>query len=294
MRSRLLPCRGSNDVRPIARPGRRSGLRDRNPEPSTLAKPVLVILAMAMTMALPQPTSASCENLFEAKSSELWFIYNDVYPVPGSFPRTPAVDSLYAADLRAMWDAMAHGLAMAVACQKRIDADTGLAELLTKSPIHLAMTPRGPLRPGPVFDRSRPAPPESVITLFTGLEHDSTALLYSIRLGSFADSVSAARSSARFAWLDALREEAEEWDSTLVLDWKHEDCSIGDSDRPTLFVLPPGASGTGRWEVLSGLIVGRRDANLWLATIRCRGEAKAEVIPIRVTGMVLSHAIPPH
>jgi hypothetical protein len=223
----------------------------------------------------------------------LWFIYNDVYPEPRALPRTPAVDSLLAVEMRSMWDGMARGLAEVVACQRRIDADPRLGALLRESPIYLAMAPGGPLQWAPQLDPDRPPPRDSLIALFGGLAYDSTALLYTIRIGSFADSASARRSSARFPWLKNLREGGDEWDSTMVFNWNHYDCSIGDHDKPTLFVLPANVSETGRWTVLSGLFVGRRDANRWLARIRRRGGAGAEIALIRVTGFVMSLAIPP-
>ncbi len=231
--------------------------------------------------------------MIQAQSRELWFIYNDVLPEYRALPRTPEIDSLYATDLRSMWDAMARGLATAVACQRRIDSDARLAALLRNSPIRLAMDPRNPLRRASDFGRFPPSPSDSLFTLFDGLDRDSTGLLYTIRIGSFADSASTHRLVERFAWLGDLRESGGEWDSTIVLDWTHKACWIGDYERPTLFVLPPGVSGTNRWTVLSGLFVSRRDANRWLTRIRRRGVAAAQVVPIRVTGAVLSRAIRP-
>ncbi len=254
---------------------------------------IFVVLSLVTCLASSRVASASCENLIRAQSRELWFIYNDVYPEYRELPPTPVIDSLFSADQRSMWDAMARGLATAVACQRRINADTRLAALLRQSPIHLAMTPRAPLGRASDLDRNQPSPSDSLFALFGGLDQDSTTLLYTVRVGSLADSTSARRLFARFAWLDDLRQACDPMDSTMVLDWTHESCSIGECERPTLFVLPPSASGTGRWTVLSGLFIGRRDANHWLARIRLRGGAMAEVVPIRVTGAVLSSALPP-
>ncbi len=239
-------------------------------------------LASAIALlAWPRATSASCENMIQAQSRELWFIYNDVYPERAS-----------EGDMRSMWDAMAHGLATAAACQRRINADTRLTAILRRSPIHLAMTPGEPVRRASDLDHGQPSASDSLFAIFDGLAVDSAALLFTVRIGAASDSSLARDLFARFGWLDDMRDDCAPLDSTLVLDWTHESCSIGDCERPTLFMLPPAVSRTGRWTVLSGLFVGRRDANNWLGRIRRRGGSKAEVVSIRVTGAVLSNALP--
>lgn len=255
----------------------------------------LVVATVLIVVGLVSPgtTLASCENMIQAQSRELWFIYGDVYPVRLQWPGTPASESTFVAARRSMWDAMARGLATAVACQRRINSDAKLVALLRHSRIYLAKYGKSAVQRASEADRSLPAAPDSLFDLFGGLDHDSTALLYTIRIGSFVDSVSAHRLVTRFGWLDDLRRNGDEWDSTMVLDWNHQDCSVGDYDRPTLFVLTPVLSGTGRWSVLSGLFVGRRDADHRLLRIRRRGGSGAKVVPIRVTGAVLSRAIPP-
>lgn len=251
-----------------------------------------LIVAIAMLVLPVRESAASCENMIYAQSRELWFVYGDVYPTRRSLPSTPAVESTLVADHRAMWNGMARSLATVAACQRRIDSDPRLKALLRQRRISLAKYGSQPIQRVKDSDDSPPAASDSLLDLFRGLDDDSTAQLYAIRLGSFSDLASAQRCLARFAWLARLRNRCR-WDSTLVMDWNHEDCSVGDCDRPTLFMLPPAVSKTGRWTVLSGLLVARRDADSWLLKVRRRDSPAARVVRIRVTGEVLEAAIPP-
>lgn len=82
------------------------------------------------------------------------------------------------------------------------------------------------------------------------------------------------------------------WDSTLLLDWKHADCSVGDWDRPTLFVLPPESAGNRRFWVLSGLFYARTDVVRARRHIASRFHVPCTLMTLSVTGAVLRNALP--
>ncbi len=235
--------------------------------------------ALAAVAVWAAVAEASCENMLEARSRELRFQYWDVYPTGG-------------AEESVMWRGFARGLATAVSCQRRIEADPALKALLRRSPIWLMMSADHRIRPQSSEDRRAPVPSDSVLSLFRGVDSESVAVMFSIQLASFRTRTAAARGVARFPALERLRGRIE-WDGTAMLDLNHGDCSVGDGDRPSLFILPPGG-GRGRgWGLFSGLYMSRSDAERGLRTIPHRQRVTARVVPLIATGKVLAAVFPP-
>jgi len=83
------------------------------------------------------------------------------------------------------------------------------------------------------------------------------------------------------------------WQSTLVLDWVHRDCNVGDWDRPTLFVVSHRMSGRISYSVMSGLYVDRRDALEVARRLSSEFHTPSRVVPVRLTGSLLRSAFPP-
>ena len=241
---------------------------------------LLRLLLLALCVSVSSPAWGSCENTIRVKSRELLFEYYDVYP--------PPEDS---AALMRMWNGMARGLATAVRCQQRIESDPNLKAKLALEPLYLAMYAGQRLVSASDQDPHLPAAPDSILALFRSLNQDSTVALLSVRLGS---SPNVRRMRALMDDLEELRETEgpEGWDSSLVVDLVHADCSQ-EWDRARLFLLPPHIARVKSYVLMSGLFIYRRDALRVAERIRKQYGAQGKVMSVAVTGALLRIAIPP-
>src|SRR5467141_2904246 len=143
-----------------------------------------------------------------------------------------------------MWDRMALVLVTSARIQREIERDRHLRTILSETPVALQMSPRGSIDILSAPEQMDSACRDSLLSRVRDLKPlgASEVALYSVELAR------SLRASERDKLLQTLRvlvgrRIGTGWQSTLVLDWVHRDCDVGDWDRPTLFVVSHRMSG---------------------------------------------------
>jgi hypothetical protein len=244
-----------------------------------------LVAAAIHLMVVPTPGSASCDATLTARSRFFTFETRETYPAVATD------DSLgrshFEANLSAMWNRLAEGLASAARCQARVERDRTLAVLCERSPCYLRLeAPKAGHAPELAAPGS--AGGDSLLGIFSVLEGDSAAGLYSVLLGSYLRG-SAAESLIASVAIPEEETFATVRDTSLALDIRYDDC-FGESRRPTAFVLPPELTANRQFWFLSGLYVARDDAKRALAWVRREWMVEGRIVKIRATGPVLRRA----
>ena len=235
--------------------------------------------------------SASCENNIAVRGPGFEYHYNDTEPYADKPIGTDAVsDSLYYGSVARLYERLARGLAVAAHIHHTLQpkpANTKQAR--SGEVLRLWEAPTRDLRRY-VPDGSTPtARPDTLVDRLRQGATDSTAVLYTVQIGSFVEESNA---RARVGLLEGLIQPHAPWDSTRIVEWRNSACGNG-SRRPDLFVLAPDEAMGPGYKVLHGLFIDRRDANEALAKVRAQFALPATVIPVRLTGHVLHAALEP-
>jgi len=183
-------------------------------------------------------------------------------------------------DVRRLENArMAHGVAFASACWSALERDHRLRKLASDVPIQVS---RYQDRIG--CDNY----PEEVDATFRRLDRDTVATLYAVHLGSFATRAKAAARLDRWRFLHQ-RDSSARLDSLSAIRWG--EYGEGESWSPDLYLLPPKHGPSGKFDLMFGLLIDRRDANRLARTLAARLGARTRVLPVRVTADVLAIAL---
>ena len=252
---------------------------------------VLGLLVPILLGSWAEFASASCENYIEVRGPGFEYHYNDTEPYADKPIGTDAVsDSLYDESVARLYERLARGLAVAAHIHHTLQpkpANTKQAR--SGEVLRLWEAPTRGLRRYVPDGGTPTARPDTLVDRLRQGAIDSTAVLYTVQIGSFVEKTNA---RARVRLLQDLIQPQAPWDSTRIVEWRNSACGNG-SRRPDLFVLAPDeAAGVG-YKVMHGLFIDRRDANQALTKVRVQFALPATVIPVRVTGRVLHAAIRP-
>ncbi|HEY2923607.1 MAG TPA: hypothetical protein VGJ98_01415 [Candidatus Eisenbacteria bacterium] len=230
--------------------------------------------------------SASCENGLEARSRQFSLVYWDTKPAP--------IGPTHKRKIALMWDRMALALATAARIQRQIEKNRNLRAILSEAPVSLQMSPNGSIEIVSAPDRMTQSLRDSLRSLVSDLKprQASEVSLYSVKM---ARSVRGPEKEMLLRKLRTLAERRTEKasQSSLALDWVHKDCNVGDSDRPTLFVVTSRVAGRTTYSIMSGLYVDRRDALHAARQLSAEFQTPARVVPIRLNGPLLKNVFPP-
>ena len=177
---------------------------------------------------------------------------------------------------------MAHGIAVASQAWQLVQNNPDLRASLSASPIALVRSSKGPLqRSGaPV------AKPDSALARFRYADKSSVARLYTVRVGTYGSKQAAA--TALLKWKSAVQEVAS-GDSLASITWRYRSCA--GARQPIVFILPPGMSASGQYELDVRLLIERKDAEKLAPLLEQRLLTRAEVVSVVVTGSVLYTAL---
>jgi len=250
------------------------------------------LLSLVGLTLFPPSALPSCETEIDTKSRYLSFVAYETHPIAETNDST-GLRSLEI-ELTKMWTRLARGLATAVNCQRRVESDSLLSKVLADAPMSLMSQSGHPIQAVSDIDPHEAAPSDSVLSLFRGMDRDSSAELFTVLLGSFARKSAAESFMVGLGYSpDREYEDSEaEMDTTMIMDIVYSDCSR-EFDRAKFFILPRELTTNGKVWVLSGLFYSRTDAQRSLARHRLSGKRKAQVIQLRFTAPILRCAFPP-
>lgn len=250
------------------------------------------LLSLCYLAFFPPSALSSCEAEIDTRSRCLSFMAYETYPIAATDDSAGLRDQ--EVEISRMWARLARGLASAVNCQRRIEADPPLSKSLAAAPVSLMSSFGRPIQAVSDISPHEAAPSDSTLALFHGLDRDSSAELFTILLGSFGRKSTADSFISKLGCSpDEEEDDSEgEMDTTVVMDIAYTDCSR-EFDRAKLFTLPSELTADGKVQVLSGLFYSRADALHALRRHRLPGKGKGQVIQVRFTGPVLRRAFPP-
>jgi len=250
------------------------------------------LLSITSLAVFPAWASSSCEAEIDTKSRYLSFIAYETRPIAETNDSTGLKNM--EVELTKMWARLARGLATAANCQRRIESDSLLSKVLAGAPISLMSQFGRSIQPVSDTDPHEVAPSDSVLSLFRGMDRDSSAELFTVLLGSFARKPAAESFMVELGYSPDREDEDSdaEMDTTMVMDIAYSDCSR-EFDRARLFILPRELTANGKVWVLSGLFYSRADAQRSLGRHRLPGRRKAQVVQLRFTAPILRSAFPP-
>ena len=237
--------------------------------------------SIAMMLAVG-PVFASCECAVLAQSR--WFTL-DWYDT--------CTSDLFGS--RLMYDRLAHAVAVAASSWEMVGADSSLRASLASGPIELYYS-RGGIEEAPPQwkGRSTGMHPDSIVARFQKAYLPQVATLYSIRLGSFSSERIAKRAYSRWPFPHRRFEtgpvvEPAMRDSLLSVSWQHASCA--GTWLADLFILPPGKSPSGRYDLCFRLLIDAGDAKRIRSLLARRLHLTPPIIRVRTTGEVLRIAI---
>jgi hypothetical protein len=187
---------------------------------------------------------------------------------------------------RQLFQRMAHGVAFASQAWHLVQNNPDLRAGLERGPIDFVHS-----RPGPV--KAQGAVSDSVLARFQRADRTAVAKLYTIRLGSYGSRQAAKNAFAQWRFLRPkagvpITEPALQ-DSSLSVSWEFSSCA--GAWGADLFILPPGLSGGGQYDLDFRLLIDSNDAKKIAKLLEPRLMTRTEVIPVQVTASVLSIAL---
>jgi hypothetical protein len=239
------------------------------------------------------PAFAACQVGIDAVCQWFKLDWHDTGPTAASNDLEKTLNEV---QRRQTVEHLARGLAFASQCWNLIGNNPDLRAQLDKVPIAITHGDSGAIEI--VRWNREPAPgseaplPDSLVTRIRRADRAAVGTFYTVRLGSYGSRQAVQSAALQWSFLrqgDTPSTEPALAESQLHMNWRYRSCL--DAWDPDLFALPPALSESGKYDLDFRLVVDPRDASELAAILEKRLMTRTEVVPVRVTGDVLSIAL---